>query len=73
MAILNAIPLEQRRMEIRENFAKKVLKHPEHRNMFQFNGRTKKVVVPFCRTARYERTAIPALAKIINDKFGHKI
>lgn len=78
MKTLNAVPLEQRRIEIAENFAKKILKHPEHRNIFQFTGKGttksgKKVVVPFCRTARYERTAVPALAHIINNKFSHKI
>ena len=39
MKILNAVPLEQRRFEIAENFAKKILKHPEHRNIFQFTGK----------------------------------
>ena len=78
MNILNAVSLKQRRSEIADNFAKKVLKHPEHRNIFQFNSKAttksgKKVVVPFCRTARYERTAVPALAQIINNKFAHKI
>ena len=29
LAILNIMPLEQRRQQISENFAKKLLKHPE--------------------------------------------
>ena len=59
-------------------FAKKVLVHPEHRNIFQFmkNNRTRSgkiVVVPTCKNARYEKSTVPALAKIINNKFTHKI
>ena len=78
MTLLDATTLEQRRVEIAENFAKKVLKHPEHRKIFEYtnNSKTrlgKRVIVPLCKNARYEKSTIPALAKIINKKFTHKI
>ena len=76
--MLNLETLDQRRQKIATNFAKKILKHPEHRNMFKiinFNRTRsgKKVVIPICRTTRYEKSAIPSLAKIINEKLSHKI
>ena len=78
LAILNSVPLEDRRQQIVENFAKKTLKHPDHRKMFTFvkdNGtrKGKRIVVPYCRTARYKNTAIPNLARIIRQKFSDKI
>ena len=59
MAILSATPLEQRRQEIAHNFAKKILKHPEHRSIFKFteNNKTrsgKRVVVPVTRIAEQQ-------------------
>ena len=59
-------------------FAKKILKHPVHRNMFEFkkNDGTrfgKKIVVPNYKTARYERTTVPSLALMINENLSHKI
>ena len=78
LAILNIEPLEERREKIAIKFANKILKHPEHRKMFKFvnSGRTrlgKKVDVPMTKTARYEKSPIPSLAKIINEKLSHKI
>ena len=77
LAILNIEPLEVRREKIAERFASKILKHPEHRKIFRFvnNDRTrlgKRVHVPHTRTARYERSTVPSLAKIINEKLTHK-
>ena len=53
LAILNLEPLDERRQKIAVNFAKKILKHPEHRKMFTFikSNKTssgKKVFMPFC-------------------------
>ena len=77
LAILNALPLEERRQKIAIKFASNVLKHPEHRKIFSFTGdktRSKKtVVIPFTRTARYEKSTVPALALLINQKLAHKI
>lgn len=78
LAILNLELLDERRQKIASNFAKKILKHPEHRKMFTFikSNKTKsgeKVLIPFCRTSRYENSFIPSLAKIINDKLTHRI
>ena len=78
LAILNARPLEDRRQKIAKNFASKILKHPEHRQMFNFTDgdrtrSSKQVIVPYTRTARYEKSTVPALADIINENLAHKI
>ena len=49
--MLSLDTLEDRRLKLSENFARKVLKHPEHRKMFKFRSsdRTRfgnKVYVP---------------------------
>ena len=77
LAILNAQPLEERRQKIALKFASNILKHPEHRKIFSYTGentRSKKtVVVPFTRTVRYQKSTVPALAQLINQKLAHKI
>ena len=75
---MNLEPLDVRRQRIATNFAKKILKNPEHRKIFKIidSNKTrmgKKIVVPQCRTARYEKSTIPSLAKLINEKLSHKI
>ena len=78
LAILELETLKDRRELIMKNFAQKLLKHPVHRNIFKFSeaNRTrssKKIIVPFSRTVRYERSSIPALAKFINENLKEKI
>ena len=78
LAILELETLKDRRELIVKNFAQKLLKHPVHRNIFKFSeaNRTrssKKIIVPFSRTVRYERSSIPALAKFINENLKEKI
>ena len=74
---LKTEPLEKRRQKLAINFASKILKHPEHRKIFSYkNDRTrskKRVVITMTKRARYERTTIPSLAHIINEKLPHKI
>ena len=54
------------------NLARKTFKNPVHRNsmfdLVQGNGtRSKqKVHIPLAKTARYEKSAIPNLARVIN-------
>ena len=72
LAMLSLDTLEDRRLKLSENFARKVLKHPEHRKMFKFSSsdRTRsgnKVYVPWARTQRYARSAVPSLGRIINN------
>ena len=74
LAMLSLDTLEDRRLKLSENFARKVLKHPEHRKMFTFSqgDRTrygKQVYIPWARTQRYARSAVPSLGRIINEKF----
>ena len=71
-AILNLESLCDRRDKLCTNFAKKTIKHPDHRKMFTWiEGRTtrdgRKVVVPYARTSRYARSSVPSLAQIINN------
>ena len=51
LAMLDMEPLEERRQRIALNFATKILKHPQHRNIFTYKVSTKtrsgnKVIVP---------------------------
>ena len=73
---LNLETLEDRRLKLAQKFASKILKHPEHRKIFKFNNsdRTRygnKVIVPTARTARYDKSTIPSLARIINQQSSH--
>ena len=78
LAKLDCDTLISRRQKIAENFSKKILRHPEHRKMFQFEYKSKtrkgkKVIIPKGKTERYRKSTIPSLAKIINENFSHKI
>ena len=72
LAMLNLQPLINRREILCKKFAKKTLKHPVHSKMFKFNhGRGtrsgRNVIVPPTKSARYENSSIPSLAKLINS------
>ena len=71
LAILDLLPLENRRENIANKFAHKISKHPIHKNIFQTseaNTRSgKHIVIPKTRTSRYENSSIPSLAKILNN------
>ena len=67
LTLLNLEPLVDRREQLCTKFAKKTVKHPVHRNMFKINPHNNKVVVPVARTARYEKSTVPSLARIINS------
>ena len=77
LATLNLKPLEQRRLTIAKRFAAKILKHPEHRKIFNIvkpNTRSgNRIEVPKCRTKRYKKSTVPALANIINRELKDKI
>ena len=70
--MLDLEPLFGRRVKLCRKFAKKTFKLPEHQKIFVLNeGRKtrsgRKVIVPVARTARYYNSAVPSLARIIND------
>ena len=72
LATLNLEPLSDRRNKLCQNYAKKSRKNPSQRSMFTWNeGRqtrdARKVLVPYARTSRYERSSFPSLARIINS------
>ena len=77
LAILSLDTLENRRHSLSIKFASKILKHPEHRKIFNIssNGTRagKNIVVPPARTSRYDRSSIPSLAKLINEHLQGKI
>ena len=78
LAKLDCETLSDRRMQIAENFAKKVLKHPAHRKMFKFDLKSKtrngkKVIIPKIKTSRYSKSSIPSLGNLINERLSHKI
>ena len=77
-AILNIESLEDRRTTIAKNFATKILKHPEHQKIFNITVTEgtrsgKRIVEPFTRRARYAKSTIPSLAKMINNDLSHKL
>ena len=76
LALLDLEPLSDRRDTLCKRFARKTVKHPVHSTMFTFVSdkttrstakSSRKVVVPAARTARYDRSAVPNLARIINS------
>jgi hypothetical protein len=78
LAILGLETLHDRREKIIKNFATKILKHPVHRYIFKYSesSRTRsgpKIIVPFTRTSRYERSSIPSLGKFINEHLAEKL
>ena len=66
LTMLELDTLQNRREKLSVKFAKNIMKHPQHRQIFTTtasqtrNG--KKIVVPASRTARYEKSTIPSLA-----------
>ena len=73
LAMLGLEPLGERRDSLCREFAIKAMKHPVHSKMFTMvEGRQtrakRKVVVPVfpAKTARYDRSSVPNLARIIN-------
>ena len=77
LALLNSISLEERRQKLALKCAKNILRHPEHRKMFNFtkgNMRSgKQVIIPTTKTTRYQNSTIPSLGKLINSKLAHRI
>ena len=77
LAILDMEPLDVRREKMALKFARKILKHLEHRQIFTFKNdmtRTgKTVIVPKYVTSRYRDSTVPSLAKLINEKLAHRI
>ena len=72
LKLLKLDRLDERRDQLCENFAKKVVKHPEHRKMFTWKEKSStragpKVVIPPAKTKRYSRSAVPSLARLINN------
>ena len=72
LSILKLETLERRRDILCKKFAAKTFKHPAHKQMFTLTKGTntrsgRKVVIPQAKHARYERSSIPSLAKIINE------
>lgn len=71
LSMLNLEPLDERRMKLCNNFAKKTIKHTVHSKMFTLSKRTEtrskpKVIIPSAKTRRYDSSSIPSLARIIN-------
>ena len=71
LQLLKLDRLDERRDKLCENYARKIIKHPQHRETFTWVKKTStrtgpKVVVPYARTERYRRSAIPNLACLIN-------
>ena len=72
LALLELEPLSDRRDKLCRKFARKTIKHPFHSKMFSMvEGRTtrtkRRVIVPEAKTARYDKSTIPNLARIINS------
>ena len=74
LSLLDLHTLKERRQILCKNFAEKVWKHPEHKQMFQLsndrvNTRSgRRVIVPKSSTQRYENSAVPSLARILNNE-----
>ena len=72
LAMLNLEPLANRREVLCNKFARKTFKHPVHTKMFipssRENARSgRKVIEPNTKTARYRKSSVPSLAKLINE------
>ena len=68
--------LETRRDILVNRFARKIIKHPVHKKMFQLKTRTDTctpapIIIPKTKRKRYMNSAIPALSRIIIDKKYH--
>ena len=65
--------LSDRRQKLMLKFALKSLKNPRTEKMFPRNTmrttrHTEKYVVPYARTERYKHSAIPSMARLLNQK-----
>ena len=72
LAILDLPSLEERREKIVKKFATQIMKNPFHKNIFEQNNSHNtrsgnRVIVPKAKTARYDNSSVPSLAKLINN------
>ena len=72
LAMLNLEPLADRRLKLCRKFAQKTFKHPVHGKIFTANPSnhtrsSRKVIEPQAKTARYRKSSIPSLARILNS------
>ena len=72
LSVLELDRLDERREQLSLKFAKKTIKYPEHRTMFEWKRRDNirsapKVIIPNAKTKRYNSSAIQNLARIINN------
>ena len=72
LAILNLEPMANRREKLCRRFAHKKFKHLAHSKMFTINKNNstrsgRKVIEPQTKSARYRKSSIPNLAKILNS------
>ena len=72
LSMLNLEPLANRRDVLAKKFARKTLKHPVHSQMFNFTHRNnarsgRKVIEPKANMARYRKSSVPSLARLINS------
>ena len=72
LAMLNLEPMANRREKLCQKFARKTLKHPVHGKMFTINKNNqtrsgRKVIEPKAKTARYRKSSIPSLARMLNS------
>ena len=73
LAILDLEPLSDRRNDLCKEFANKAFKHPVHGKMFKPNqsttntrGERRRVIVPVGKSVRYNNSAVPSLARLLN-------
>ena len=75
--MLDMEPLIVRRENMALKFARKILKHPKHKQIFRFKDdftrSGKRIIIPKYVTSRYRDSAVPSLAKLINEKLAHRI
>ena len=72
LSILDLEPLSDRRYTLCKDFATKTFKHPVHGQMFQRKEGTqtrgtRRVIVPVGKTARYNKSSVPNLARLLNE------
>ena len=75
LAILDLEPLSDRRNDLCKEFANKAFKHPVHGKMFKNNessantrGTRRRVIVPVGKSVRYNNSAVPSLARLLNSR-----
>ena len=74
LAMLNLEPMANRREKLCKKFARKTLKHPVHGKMFTINQNNqtrsgRKVIEPQAKSARYRKSSIPSLARMLNSSW----